>query len=174
MLRHAQQHYANRLAKGLLIRFRDMNRVETRQKTRRANFARLRRKFKTAAQMADVLGEGFGSSYISQLLSGHRGIGDDVADKIEARLGLPSMWLDQEDKGERQADWDKLVWLFEHADNEVSVMLTLLTTVMYEKKRRQFDHQSKEVGEVGRDTNRITDAHDGRTQRHHPVQNDDD
>lgn len=72
-----------------------MNRAERRHKIRRENFARVNRdRYKTAAAMIEELGEGFSSSYVSQLLRGHRGIGDDVADKIEDRLGLPPGYLD--------------------------------------------------------------------------------
>lgn len=72
-----------------------MNRAEKRHQIRRENLARVKReRFTTAAAMIEQLGEGFGSSYVSQLLRGHRGIGDDVADKIEERLGLPPDYLD--------------------------------------------------------------------------------
>lgn len=46
--------------------------------------------------MAEALGDGFSPSYVSQLLSGIRGIGDEVATKIEERLALPPGYLDDE------------------------------------------------------------------------------
>lgn len=74
-----------------------MSRTENRQKLRRENFAKIRAaRFKTSAALAEALGDGFAPSYVSQLLSGHRGIGDEVADKIEARLELPSGTLDSQ------------------------------------------------------------------------------
>lgn len=77
------------------------NRTETRQKLRRDNLARLKKtRFKTSVALADKLGEGFSPSYISQLLGGHRGIGDEVADKIEERLGLPNGYLDGADESD--------------------------------------------------------------------------
>lgn len=46
--------------------------------------------------MSEALGDGFSPSYVSQLLSGTRGIGDEVATKIEDRLGLSPGYLDHE------------------------------------------------------------------------------
>lgn len=72
-----------------------MNRAEKRHQVRRDNLKRVQlARYKTVAAMIEDLGEGFGSSYVSQLMRGHRGIGDDVADKIEDRLDLPQGYLD--------------------------------------------------------------------------------
>lgn len=97
-----QQHGANRANYLSLLPFAAMaNRTETRQKLRRDNLAKLKKtRFKTSVALADRLGDGFSASYISQLLSGHRGIGDDVADKIEERLGLVNGYLDGADESD--------------------------------------------------------------------------
>lgn len=97
-----QQHVANRANYFSRLSFGVMaNRTETRQKLRRDNLAKLRKAhFRTSIALADKLGEGFSASYISQLLSGHRGIGDDVADKIEERLGLVNGYLDGADESD--------------------------------------------------------------------------
>lgn len=90
-----QQPFANRAMISNLVTLMDMNRTEYRQKLRRDNFARVRARYHTNAAFSDALGEGFSPSYVSQLLSGHRGIGDEVADKIEQRLQLDPGYLDQ-------------------------------------------------------------------------------
>src|SRR5574340_1235222 len=72
-----------------------MNRTELRQKMRRDNLATVRARYRTNAALSEALGEGFSPSFVSQLLGGHRGIGDDVADKIEARLNLEPGYLDR-------------------------------------------------------------------------------
>lgn len=90
-----QQQNARRAKTSVLLRFPSMNRAERRHQIRRDNLARIKReRYKTAAAMIEQLGDGFGSSYFSQLLRGHRGIGDDVADKIAERLNLPPGYLD--------------------------------------------------------------------------------
>lgn len=82
-----QQLLANRGNVSNRLSFRTMNRTEMRHKIRREALAQIKaQKFKTNAALSDALGEGFSPSYISQLLSGHRGIGDEVATKIEERL----------------------------------------------------------------------------------------
>lgn len=73
----------------------DMNsRADLRAENRRVGFNELRKKYKTQVTFAEALGEGFSPSFVSQLLSGHRNIGDDLADKIERSLGIESGWLD--------------------------------------------------------------------------------
>jgi transcriptional regulator with XRE-family HTH domain len=71
-------------------------RTEARQKLRREQLAKARaEKFNTSVAMAEALE--FSQSYLSQLLCGHSSIGDEVADKIEDRLGLPDGYLDASD-----------------------------------------------------------------------------
>lgn len=72
-----------------------MDRTALRQKVRRDAFKILRDRFRSNVEMSEALGEGFAPSFVSQLLNGHRGIGDDVATKIEERLGLSMGCLDQ-------------------------------------------------------------------------------
>lgn len=92
-----QQHFAYRGIVSKKLPLPPMNRTEIRQKARREAFAKIRAmRFKTNAALSEALGDGFAPSYVSQLLSGHRGIGDDVATKIEDRLELPRGWLDQD------------------------------------------------------------------------------
>lgn len=114
-LNTAQQHKANRAKYFSLLPFAAMaNRTETRQKLRRENLAKLKKtRFKTSVALADKLGEGFSASYISQLLSGHRGIGDDVADKIEERLGLANGYLDGADESDPVVA--EFAWVYRNA-----------------------------------------------------------
>lgn len=90
-----QQQFAGRATVSKPLPLRTMNRTEIRHRTRRDAFSKLKERFRTNAALAEALGEGFSPSYVSQLLSGHRGIGDDVATKIEDRLNLPRGTLDQ-------------------------------------------------------------------------------
>lgn len=90
-----QQHDANRRIVSGLLPLPAMDRTEFRQKLRRDAFKRLRTRFLSNVEMADALGDAFSPSYVSQLLNGHRGIGDDVATKIEDRLGLAWGYLDR-------------------------------------------------------------------------------
>lgn len=89
-----QQHFAYRAGLSNALPFLVMNRTEKRQKIRRERFAELRARYKTNAAFSNDLGEGFSPSYVSQLLSGHRGIGDEVAEKIEESLSLSEGFLD--------------------------------------------------------------------------------
>lgn len=89
-----QQHFAYRAKISKPLPLVVMKRTESRQRLRRERFATLKKRFKTNAALSDALGEGFSPSFVSQLLSGHRGIGDDVADKIEKRLGLKAGFMD--------------------------------------------------------------------------------
>lgn len=95
MLNKMQQRDANRLKFSDALPF-GMGKLEARQEHRRLKLLELRGQHKTSAAFSSALGEGFSASYVSQLLSGHRGIGDDVAEKIENRLGVPG-WFDQSD-----------------------------------------------------------------------------
>jgi len=95
MLNLFQQQFANRYAVSALLVF-GMDRTKARQQKRQAAFVALRARFKTNVEFSDALGEGFSPSYVSQLLNGIRGIGDDVATKIEERLGLRPNHLDRE------------------------------------------------------------------------------
>lgn len=100
-----QQHFAYRGMVSKKLPLPPMNRTEVRQRIRREAFAKIRAtKFKTNAALSEALGEGFAPSYVSQLLSGHRGIGDEVATKIEDRLSLPRGWLDQADEKTHPVD----------------------------------------------------------------------
>lgn len=95
MLTYSQQHTANRPTFSITLCF-GMDRVKQRQEKRKAAFQRLRALYRSNTEFAEALGDGFSDSYVSQLLRGHRGIGDDVADKIEGRLRLDQGWLDQD------------------------------------------------------------------------------
>lgn len=90
-----QQHSANRVFVSNALPLLSMNRTEKRARLRRERFAELRARYKTSQAFSDALGDGFSPSYVSQLLSGHRGIGDDVAEKIEERLSLDEGFLDE-------------------------------------------------------------------------------
>ncbi len=72
-----------------------MDRAELRQHIRREGLKRLRARFSSNIALSNALGDGFAPSYISQLLNGHRGIGDDIATKIEDRLKLSPGYLDE-------------------------------------------------------------------------------
>lgn len=127
-----QQHSAGRSGLNKLLAFADMtNRTEQRHKVRRSNFERvIKSRFKTKAALSAFLGEGFSPSYISQLLSGHRGIGDEVADKIESRLGLPSGYLDRQ------------------ADERLPAPTTERTMILREWDYLLPDEQAKIVNEI--------------------------
>jgi hypothetical protein len=141
-----QQRQANRVKYLSLITSLVMaTRTEIRQKLRRENLAQVKKeRFKKNIDMADELGEGFSPSYLSQLLGGHRGIGDDVADKIEDRLGLERGYLDTPNA---TADFNKVLWLWNHQDNEIRVMFSLLAGAMYRKKLLQTRNEEDGVGE---------------------------
>lgn len=91
-----QQHFAYRTKVSNSLHLVVMDRTEKRNQVRREAFARIKAEFKTNVALADALGEEFSPSYVSQLLNGHRGIGDDVATKIEDRLKLPRGAMDTE------------------------------------------------------------------------------
>lgn len=103
-----QQHHANRLKISALLPF-GMDRTQLRQARRRTAFKAIKERFKTNQALADALGEGFSPSYVSQLLSGHRGIGDEVADKIENRLGLTPGKLDDTESAPHTSEITDLV-----------------------------------------------------------------
>lgn len=122
------------------------NRTELRNKKRRENLELVRKaRFKTNAALAETLGEGFSPSYISQLLKGHRGIGDDVADKIEERLGLPFGYLDSDPQALvtdfNRKLWDQVVWLWQHGDGEIMTMFRIMINAMYNKKQQEMGEQ---------------------------------
>lgn len=89
-----QQHDADRLMDSSALTSAAMDRTTLRQHARREAFKRIRQGFKSNVALAEALGDGFSPSYVSQLLNGHRGIGDDVATKIEDRLGIAPNMLD--------------------------------------------------------------------------------
>lgn len=95
-----QQHFAHRTKVSNLLHLVVMDRTEKRNQVRREAFARIKTEFKTNVALANALGDEFSPSYVSQLLNGHRGIGDDVATKIEDRLRLPRGSLDEEKETE--------------------------------------------------------------------------
>lgn len=95
MLNLLQQHCANRASFSRLL-YLGMDRTFARQHVRRSAFAEIREGYKTNIALSNALGEGFSPSYVSQLLNGNRGIGDDVATKIETRLNLTPGHLDRE------------------------------------------------------------------------------
>jgi transcriptional regulator with XRE-family HTH domain len=154
-----QQHKANRAEHLSLLTSAVMaTRTETRQKLRRENLVQIKKeRFKKNIEMADKLGDGFSPSYLSQLLSGHRGIGDDVADKIEERLGLESGYLDTPNA---TSEWNNVLWLWNHQDAEIRVMFSLLAGAMYRKKSLQIRNETDGVGE------KVTEGQEeiGRTQ----------
>ena len=94
-LNSKQQRNANSPRFSITLCF-GMDRVTQRKEKRRASFRSLRSTFRSNTEFAEALGDGFSDSYVSQLLSGHRSIGDEVADKIESRLALDPGWLDQD------------------------------------------------------------------------------
>lgn len=105
-----------------------------RYKIRRENFAKIREGFKTNVALSAALTDEesevvFSPSYISQLLSGHRGIGDDVADKIEDQLNLPRGTLDNviEAIPLQDADTEAVVnlfsWVYQRVSEEGKTLL---------------------------------------------------
>lgn len=96
-----------------------MNRAEVRAKVRRENFAKLKAHYKTNAALAEKLGAGFSPSYVSQLLSGHRSIGDDVADKIEERLACQAGFLDQLEESQSDEIRARKVWVCDTEGNPI-------------------------------------------------------
>lgn len=72
-----------------------MTRMNDIQKIRLENFKGLLKEFKSKSKAAEKLG--FRVSYISQILSGYRSIGEKTARKVERNSGRPHMWLDQEE-----------------------------------------------------------------------------
>lgn len=72
-----------------------MDRAKIRNETRRLALRALRKRFSSNKAMAEALGEDFSPSFLSQLLNGHRGIGDELASKIEHRLRLANGFIDQ-------------------------------------------------------------------------------
>lgn len=91
-----QQHFAYRTNVSNSLHLVVMDRTEKRNQIRRKAFAKIKTEFKTNVALANALGDEFSPSFVSQLLSGHRGIGDDVASKIEDRLNLKRGALDEE------------------------------------------------------------------------------
>jgi phage repressor protein C with HTH and peptisase S24 domain len=63
------------------------------QKIRRDNLNRLLGREASQAALGRKLA--MAPAYVHQLLKGHRGIGEDVARKIEQHAGLPNGWMDQ-------------------------------------------------------------------------------
>lgn len=60
---------------------------------RRENLRRLRKKDENQREQADRLG--ISPAYLSQIMTGHRDLGEKVAREIEVQIGLPPFWLDQ-------------------------------------------------------------------------------
>ena len=67
------------------------------QKLRLQNLKILLNEFHSKSEASEVFGFK-NSSYLSQMLSGHRLIGEKTARKIEKAAGKPAMWLDQDDE----------------------------------------------------------------------------
>lgn len=122
-------------------------------------------------------------SYVTRMLypegkAGKKRISDDMMELIENRFGLPRGWMDGlsfKPQG-NQAEWDKIVWLWEHADAEVKLMLSLLTGVMYDKKRRAFErNQRSHMDVLAGSTNPTSGTPDRRrVERINPLSLDDD
>lgn len=142
-LHFLQQHDASRNQSSPLLNFGSMNRTETRQQNRRARFNQIRQeRFKTSALMAEHLGDGFSPSFVSQLLRGHRGIGDELADKIEARLDLPSGHLDLPNTDLV----GRFLWALDHtSENGMKLMEDAITAalVVYPKSAHSADTSEK-------------------------------
>lgn len=90
-----QQQFAHRTNVSNSLHLFRMGRSENRNRVRREAFVRIKAQYKSNVALANALGDEFSPSYVSQLLNGHRGIGDDVATKIEDRLKLPKGELDR-------------------------------------------------------------------------------
>lgn len=123
MLMPSQQHEANRPRFSIKLCF-GMDRVKQRQEKRKASFQRLRNAYRSNTELAETLGDGFSDSYVSQLLRGHRGIGDDVADKIESRLGLDHGWLDRDHSTPADAQ-SPLVTRYQQADAATRTLIDI-------------------------------------------------
>lgn len=61
---------------------------------RRRNLEKVNSSFESQRVLADVIG--IAATYLNQLLTGHRGIGEGMARKIELALKKPEYWLDCE------------------------------------------------------------------------------
>ena len=68
--------------------------LETIQDTRRLRLLLLIGEFGTQKALGKRLGSWSGCSYLSQLVNGHRNIGEKTARKIERVLGLHPGWMD--------------------------------------------------------------------------------
>lgn len=99
-----QQHFAYRTTVSNSLHLVRMDRTEKRNRLRREALTKIKTKFKSNVALANALGDEFSPSYVSQLLNGHRGIGDDVATKIEERLKLRRGYLDEEKQTEQGPD----------------------------------------------------------------------
>lgn len=145
------------------------------QTTRRERLRQLIEDRFGGRQSALVEEIGINQGELSGLLK-TKSFGEKKARSLEEQLKLPSKWLDQRITvvPDRQQEWDKLVWLWEHADNEVRVMLGLLTGAMYDKKRRELDKQkaSDERRVSGSPSNRSQPSDPGGVERHHPLSHD--
>ena len=62
------------------------------QQARVKNLIKLINEYGTQAKLAEVTG--FDASFISQLKTGHRPMGEKVARSIEASTGRPPLWMD--------------------------------------------------------------------------------
>jgi len=88
---------------------------------------------------------GINQGELSGLLK-HKVFGEKKARSLETMLEMPPFWLDKpyDEDSERSAEWDKIVWLWNHKDAEISVMFGLLAGAMYQKKRRQQQDNKEE------------------------------
>ena len=67
------------------------------QQVRLLNLRKLIAEFGSQAKLADTVG--ITASVISQLVTGHRDIGEKLARKIESGSGRPALWLDKSSNG---------------------------------------------------------------------------
>ncbi len=96
---------------------------------------------KQAALVSQI---GINQGELSGLLE-KKSFGEKKARSLEKQLKLPNLWLDQIEcsTNERLEKWDKIVWLWEHEDDEIRVMFSLLAGAVYDKKKQEIDNASQ-------------------------------
>lgn len=131
----------------------EMNRTEIRNSLRRDNFAKIRsERFKTSVALVNKLGEGFSPSFVSQLLNGHRGIGDEIADKIEKRLGLLAGYLDRGP-----------FTLSRHAEKDASTQLQFIGERVQLRRKELGISQTELARRVGIASSSISELENGKS-----------
>jgi transcriptional regulator with XRE-family HTH domain len=106
------------------------------QKNRVDNLRKLIAEYGSQAKLADAVG--CTPSVISQLMTGHREVGEKLARKIESGAGRPPLWLDkpQEDS----------------ASDDTKVDNLSVDDLSFIRKRREISDEDREMISVLLDT----------------------